>query len=237
MFAVGDPDGTRDIWIAAWDGSGAMRLVDCRVPCRDADGPAWSPDGTEIAFVRIDTVDGHNPGSMIQVVDIGAGAIRTLASTSGAEYGVAPRWSPDGRAIVIQVGRYADDGNETTKLTGQAIGVVDLDAEAPTVRVIRPFDTFSTYPDWHPSEDRILFAAGARDPLDPSDRPSNLFTMRSDGTGLQQITTRDTTDDGLWMPAVRPDGSGILATLVHRPDGSLTLVSLDSDGSGPYALD
>lgn len=236
-FAVDDADGTRDVWTSGWDGSNAAVLVDCRMPCRDADSPAWSPDGTRIAFNRIDNVDGHNPGSQLQVVDVATGAITTLAFTTGAEYAGAARWSPDGRSIVVVIEQYVDDGNDTEEITGVAIGVVDLEAATPSIRVIRDFDTFSTYPDWHPSEDRILFAAGARDPLDPSDQPSNLFTIRPDGTGLTQLTTQGPDDDGIWMPAYRPDGSGILATLVDRPSGDLTLVSLAPDGTGLADLD
>ena len=116
-------------------------------------------------------MDGRNPGSSLQVVDIATGAITTLASTTGAEYVVNPRWSPDGRSIVVQIDRYIDDGNDTEEITGQAIGVVDLDAATPSIRVIRELETFSTYPDWHPTDDLILFAAGARDPLDPADAP------------------------------------------------------------------
>jgi dipeptidyl aminopeptidase/acylaminoacyl peptidase len=236
-FAVDDADGTRDVWTSDWDGSNADVLVDCRVPCRDADSPAWSPDGTRIAFHRIDSVDGRNPGSSLQVVDIATGAITTLASTMGAEYVVNPRWSPDGRSIVVQIDRYIDDGNDTEEITGQAIGVVDLDDATPSLRIIRTFDTFSTYPDWHPTDDLIQFAAGARDPLDPSDQPSNLFTIRPDGTGLAQLTRQGPDDDGIWMPAYRPDGSGIIATLVGRPDFALTLVSLAADGTGLADLD
>lgn len=236
-FAVDAADGTRDIWTSAWDGADAARLIDCRAPCRDADGAAWSPDGTRIAFTSIDSVDGHNRNSALQIVDVSTREVTTLATTSGPEYVAAARWSPDGRAIVVQIDRYVDDRNDTTALTGQSIGVVDLDDATPSVRVIRGFDTFSTYPDWHPSDHRILFAAGARDPLDPTDRPSNLYTIGADGTGLAQLTHLGPDDDGIWMPAFEPDGSGILATLVHRPDGSLTLVSLEIDGTAIADLD
>ena len=98
--------------------------------------------------------------------------------------------------------------------------------------MLRPFDSYSSYPDWHPTQDLILFASGPEDPLDPSLPPQNLFTIRPDGTDLTKITSQGLTDDGLWMPAFRLDREGILATRVHRPNGHLTLAELQVDGSG-----
>ena len=237
-FAVDDADGTRDVWTSDWDGSNAAVLVDCRVPCRDADSPAWSPDGTRIAFHRIDNVDGRNPGSTAPGrrhrhgchhdprVHDGCGvrggpevvARRTARSwcrsTATSTTATTPRRSPDRRSAWW---------TSTPR--------------RPSIRVIRELETFSTYPDWHPTDDLILFAAGARRPLDPADAPSNLFTIRPDGTGLTQLTRQGPDDDGIWMPAYRPDGSGILATLVGRPDFALTLVSLAADGTGLADLD
>ncbi len=231
-FNVDDPDGTRDIWTSAWDGSRAERLVDCQAPCRDADSPAWSPDGKRIAFSRIDNIDGHNPGSKIQAVDLATGAVTSLVATKGAEYAGAPRWSPDGGSLVVEVSRFVNDGNDTTEMTGRTVAILDLSAAKPSLRTLQPLDAWASYPDWHPTADLILFAAGPVDPLDPKLLPQNLFTIRPDGTGLTQITSQGPAEDGLWMPAFRRDGSGILATLVHRPNGNLTLAALQIDGSG-----
>ena len=235
-FNVDSADGTRDIWIASWDGSGTTMLVDCRVPCRDADSPAWSPDGTRIAFNRIDNIDGHNPGSKIQTVDIASGEITTIFATEGAEFAGGQRWSPDGRSLVVELTRFIDDGNETEEITGATIGVIDLTATPATLRLLAPFDSLWNYPDWHPTLDLILFAAGGEDALDPKQPPQNLFTIRPDGSGLTQLTHQNPNGDGLWMPAFRLDGDGILVTIVHRPQGDLTLGELQLVGSGIVEL-
>jgi Tol biopolymer transport system component len=235
-FVVDEGDDTRDLWTMAWDGSNAARLIDCAPPCRDNDSPAWSPDGTKTAFSRIDNVGGHNPGSRLQVIDVATRKITTVASTQGAEYAAAPRWSPDGRSIVVEVDQYVDDGNDTTTVTSEAIAVVRLDDPAPTIHPITAADTYATYPDWHPTKDLILFAAGAVNPLDATGEPSNLFTIHPDGAGLTPLTHQGPADDGVWMPAFRPDGSGILATFVRRPGGNLTLASLGADGGALVEL-
>lgn len=221
-FAVDDPDGTRDVWISDWDGSNAELLVDCVAPCRDADFPAWAPDGLRIAFMRIDNVDGHNPGSKLQVIAVVTGEITTLAGTEGAEYAGEPRWSPDGRSLVALITRYIDDGNDTQTTTGSAIAVVGLDDVTPAFRPITTFESGSSYANWHPTDAVILFAAG---------EPSDLFTIRPDGTALTRLTYQQPGDVQLLMPAYRPDGSGILVTLLH-PEGNLTLGTLGLDGTG-----
>jgi Tol biopolymer transport system component len=230
-FNVDDPDGTRDLWVGGWDGADPVRLVDCIVPCRDADSPAWSPDGTRIAFVRVDNVNGHNPGSSLQVVDVKSGDITTMYSTTGVDYLVGARWSPDGRSMVAGVDRYIDDGNDTQEITGRAVVVIHMDASPATMDVIRPFEDFASYPDWHPTKDLILFEMGGERPLDTTDPPQNVFTMRPDGSEVTQVTKQGPNDDGFWMATFRTDGEGILATRVARPSRDLSIVSITMDGT------
>lgn len=230
-FSTDDPDGTRDLWMSGWDGADPVRLVDCVKPCRDADAAAWSPDSSSVVFVRIDNIDGHNPGSALQLVDVKSGKVTTLFATTGADYLVGPRWSPDGRSIVAEVDRYIDDGNDTQEITGKAIVIVHVDADPATMEVIRPFEDFASYPDWHPTENLLLFEMGDREPMDPAAAPQNIFTIRPDGSELTQVTKQGPDDDGLWMATFRTDGQGILATRVDRPSGRLTIVSIAMDGT------
>jgi Tol biopolymer transport system component len=230
-FNVDDPDGTRDLWTSSWDGVDPVRLVDCIAPCRDVDSPAWSPDSTSVAFVRIDNVDGHNPGSLLQVVDLKSGDITTVYATKGADYLVGPRWSPDGMSMVAGVERFIDDGNDTEEITGKAIVVIHLDRTPAVMDVIRPFEDFASYPDWHPTKDLILFEQGGHHPLDPADPPQNVFTARPDGSDVKQVTRQGLDDDGLWMATFRTDSEGILATRVARPSGDRTIVSIALDGT------
>jgi hypothetical protein len=63
----------------------------------------------------------------------------------------------------------------------------------PTPRPLTDWTTFAAYPDWSPTEDLIVFSTydlGQRDGgsfADPSP-PSDLYTMRPDGTGVTQRT-------------------------------------------------
>jgi Tol biopolymer transport system component len=81
-----------EIWTMRADGSGKRRLTRNRLAESD---PAWSPDGTEIAFTR-SKAGGY--GSLY-VMDASEANLRQL--TRGP-YDGAPAWSPDGRVIAFE---------------------------------------------------------------------------------------------------------------------------------------
>jgi dipeptidyl aminopeptidase/acylaminoacyl peptidase len=63
------------------------------------DSPAWSPDGTRIAFASMRHDDWDiTPASDIFAVDAGGGEPELLTSTDG--FAGAPTWTPDGQSIV-----------------------------------------------------------------------------------------------------------------------------------------
>jgi Tol biopolymer transport system component len=230
-FSNDEADGTRDLWLAAGDGSDPKRLLDCVAPCRDADGAAWSPDGGRIAFVRIDLVDGRNPGSTLNLLDVASGEVTTVASTDGADYLAGPRWSPDGTRLVVGIDTFTDDGNDTATITGRAIAVVDLGATPAPVRRLDGLPPFPWYPDWHPTEDRLVFGAGVVERLDPTADVTNLWTVRPDGSELEPLTDLGPTDDGVSMADWTPDGDGLWVTILDRLTGGLTLGRVALDGS------
>jgi Tol biopolymer transport system component len=248
------PDGARiafemgdEIWAAAADGTDPHRLAGCVAPCRYLGQPAWSPDGSEVAFTRIDLVDGQNPGSVVQAVDVATGAIRDLVQTKGAEYANGARWSPDGRSLVVQLDRYLDTGNDTSRVAGSAIAVVDLTAKVPTPRRVTDWTMFAAYPDWGPTGDLIVFSTydlGQRDGgsfADPSP-PSDLYTIRPDGTGLKQLThnsagtrlVRNGTASGPLssQPTWTPDGRSIVfVQTVGTEWPGWTMATVNADGT------
>ena len=79
--------GSGELYVAAADGSGARRLARGLTNWYGS-GPAWSPDGRHIAFVR---------AWDIVLVDVETGAQRWLRD--GGARSFEARWSPDGREI------------------------------------------------------------------------------------------------------------------------------------------
>lgn len=120
-IGVVDPDGTGHLW---WDGysvsfspdmsrlvaghyytTNGLRIVDVTTGDQtplisgQAHSPAWSPDGTKIAFA-INPTD--FPGRIDVVSPDGTGRITVFKARWGYEYLSKPSWSPDSAYIAFQ---------------------------------------------------------------------------------------------------------------------------------------
>lgn len=85
--------------------------------------PAWSPDGTALAFSRSPFVDGNRAGTVLVVRRTAGGPVRTVTTVSpdlpGAlVYGLA--WAPDGRTLYYTD---LDPTHDATKTGVYAVGV------------------------------------------------------------------------------------------------------------------
>jgi dipeptidyl aminopeptidase/acylaminoacyl peptidase len=95
-------DRVQHLWLVDTDSGDARRLTDGGVPDED---PAWSPDGTRIAFAR-NTRRDHDLRYRrdIIVADVNTGRL-TPITAGGDSVFFAPIWLPDGRAIAALGGR------------------------------------------------------------------------------------------------------------------------------------
>jgi Tol biopolymer transport system component len=186
-LATGDP---ARITVVNQDGTEARQVTTGREPDPRAEergyfeesAPQWSPDGTQIAFVRW-----YDPGTSLCVIDVdGTGFGVVVPEFDGGQLA----WSPDGSTIAY----YGDE----------AIHLLDTDGSNDRVLAGLPPVPDGHPPTWMPtwSPDGATIAFASKD----------LWTIRTDGTGLTKITDLPE-GEFAFDPSWSPDGTRILFSI------------------------
>ena len=233
-----------DIFSMAPDGSGKADLTRSANP----DGaPAWSADGTKLAFTR----PGKANNDDVWVMTSNGKAQRNVTKTSPDD--ANPDWTPDGSKLTYDVGgtqvfeanqdgtgmkSLVPGGYEATwsssgKLAYSAsvepsnseIFVANADGSgARNVTNAPGYDDDSAV--WSPDGTKLAFvrfygSAG------------EIFVMNADGSGQTDLTNSPANDgDPTWSP----DGSKIAFTTDRGPTGDNEIFVMNADGSNPVDL-
>ncbi len=243
---VSSQDGDYAIYGMNADGSSQGRLTDERGDVSTLEGvrfqtqPAWSPDGTKIAFASA------REGSFdIYVMNSDGTGTKRLTSTK--ENDQHPTWSPDGNSIAFSRFSNVDhlyvmnaDGTGAHRLTDD-----DLTAEAEPawspdgkwiaysqsasrgdireIWVVRPdgsggrsvtkLGAKSYTPTWDPDSKRLAFSSNSAGAL------YDIYTVDVDGKNVERIVS-STTD--AFEPAWSPNGTDI----AFSRDGAIVVTTL-----------
>lgn len=193
-----------ELMVVSVDGSGQRQVADTQ---GDDYFPAWSPDGTRIAFVN-----STQSRDTIFVVNADGTDQRSLAATSGDQW--VPEWSPDGTRISF-----------TALLRrGGRPSVYVVKADGSDLKSLG----YGALPEWSPDGSRIAF-------VDYGDTNSygEIVSVNPDGTDPRPLTRTgsDTLPTGLvWSP----DGSHIAFSSSH--DGDEEIYVVNADGTGQTQL-
>jgi Tol biopolymer transport system component len=214
-YMVKDGRGHWQTWVANSDLSGAKKLTHGRY---DSGWAVWSPDGKRLAFDSNRT--DHTPNNSHAVNDVfvmkadGSG-VKKLTHSKGVSGDDA--WSPNGSLIAFD----SDHGNSKGH---SAIYVIHPNGKKMR-RLTNPPPPLSDYkPRFSPDGTHLLFTR-AKSPADGA--PAALFSMRTNGTHLQQLTPYSLhVDDSDWSP----DGQWIVIDAYPNPKAYGDIYILDADG-------
>ena len=173
----------REIYTSNADGTDPLRLTTNAVEDTE---PAYSPDGTRIAFTRSNDTWVMNAN----------GSGQTVAITGPEGPDSEPAWSPDGTQIVYVSNQTVPGGGTT----GPELFVKNADPSATARRLTdTPNNAASRAPAWSPDATRIAFERGTG--TNVADPTKEIWTMRADGTDPVQLTSNSFYDV---QPAGRP---------------------------------
>ena len=201
-----DPDGSRVVNL-----TGATGL---------AGDPAWSPDGTLLAYEG--DAGGAGPeGIFVMAASDGSGKRRITTLPAGGSWDGAPRFSPDGSRLVF---------TRTMADNSSALFIVGLDGSG--LRRITTSDVAPGDATWSPDGSQIVFEA------DLVNGRGDAWLIRPDGGGLRNLTAGPNPADsweGFADPVWSPAGDSILLLHgYHYQDGTVRagLATIAPDGTG-----
>jgi Tol biopolymer transport system component len=250
------PDGTRIVYAKSTGGGTAAEAHQVEVINADGTGdislttagtaddanfndqPAFSPDGTEIAY----THGGGNPAAE-QLKDTGIFVMNVDGSNQHEVVAMPPyaadvggvAWSPDGKQLLYGV---FNTGSGQPKL-GRSFFIINTDGTGITQ--LTKWDSGSDgTPDWSAKTDTIVFRVAP----DEGSGVGNFFTVKPDGSGLTQATHLKEvvashkvgfSPDGDWIVYGATDSRGITHIQLSKTDGSQAriLVGGALDSSAP----
>lgn len=170
--------------------------------------PDWSHNGRYIAYVHFaqDSIESIEGGVQIRILDLDS------LSTTFLTVGYTPKWSPDDKFIVYEIGGNIYKINVETKVTH---------------RLTDWGNCF--FPSWSPDGKKIAFDSNQSDP-----KGANvIWIMNADGTNKKDISEHGV---GEWRePNWSPGGSKILYSRfigIGRPE----LFLMDTSGQNHFRL-
>src|SRR5712691_2670027 len=189
---------------------GSCQFLPSQIYVTNAD-PAWSPDGSRIAFA--------GGGDIFLMQADGTGRVN-LTNCPSADR--SPAWSPDGTRIVFT--------QRQTAFGPIGVYVMNSVTTGPACSGATLLVNNAEYPAWSPDGSTIAFMADSGTTLSAG----KIYLMNPDGTGVRRLTNDPSFVDV--QPSWSPDGSRLAFTRGPLISGPVVIDVINRDGSGLTAL-
>ncbi|HKU50336.1 MAG TPA: DPP IV N-terminal domain-containing protein, partial [Nitrososphaera sp.] len=237
-------DGNFEIYVMDSDGTNEAKLTNTAT---DEHSPAWSQNGTKIAFVR---------SGAVYLMDSDGKNVKKL--TPGSLVSSDPAWSPDGTKIAFSASKngtdrdiyvidsaggkpkvitasskledfepsWSPDGSKIVLTSGtnaSNFGIFLMNADG-SERVSVTGNASGVHPSWSPDGEKIVFSANR-------DKSYDIYTLYKNGTGLSRLTSGAQDES---YPSWSPDSKKIVFTIA-RAENNEQIYSIKSDGTEGHA--
>ena len=220
FLSAGALDGTNalntnevfNIWVAQADGTGTSPLTRLTASGAWQSYPAWSPDGTKIAFVAQRALDGSDAPDLVMnlwTINADGSGATPLTRFVNSHFLFYPAWSPDGAKLAFGSDQ-ALDGNDAPNVNStDNVWTINADGTGAFAvsRLTASVVNAAVPMVWSPDGRQIAFpstrAVDGTDAANPSG-DSNVWIFNADGSGAVPLTTLTSSTAASTLPSWKP---------------------------------
>jgi TolB protein len=239
-----DRTGKKEIYIMDFDGTNVKQVTRHR---SIAFAPAWSPDGTRIAYSLFTKHRDNTKNIDLYEFDFTTATIRLLSNRRGINSGAA--YSPNGSRIALTMSFKGNPEiflldpatSEVTKMTnsfgfdvdpnwspdGKQLAFVSsrsgvpmvfkVNADGSGVQRLTFAGKYNATPSWSMQNNKIAFAGWL-------DKHFDIFMMNPDGSNIERLTKAQGDNED---PSVSPDGNFIIFSSDRAGQKNLYVMNID----------